>query len=351
MVVATHNRRDKIGKLLDAMALQETSAPFEVVVVDDGSSDGTWEELERRRERPAVRLRALHRDRAGGPAAARNEGWRAAHGEHILFTDDDCEPHPGWVEALSQALRSGDLGMAQGLTRPRHEEWDGSGPFARTMWVMEEDGFYATCNMGYRREILERIGGFDERFRHPFGEDTDLAWRAIDTGAKAAFVPEAVVFHTVWPSSWTAHLRDRLRREGTVQAVSNHPVLRERFYRPYWYQGSHPRALAAAAGVALAAVAASMAGAAGRSSTAVSGRSSTGAGTRGRRPASTGRAAGLVVAGAALCAPYVHYRLVDRPLMCRPRNRAPVIALAWVADLVEVAVLARASVRHRTLLL
>lgn len=255
---------------------------------------------------------------------ARNAGWRASRGEIVLFTDDDCRPAPGWVTVLSAALqeRGAAVGLAQGLTQPEREHWDGSGPFARTMWVLEEDGFYATCNMAYRRSLLEELDGFDEQFRHPFGEDTDLAWRAIEKGAEAVFVEDAVVFHAVWPSSWPAHVRDRRRRESMVLAARLHPQLRARFYRPYWYQGSHARALLAGAGLGLAAVLAAP---------------------------PVGRRAGMLAALAA--APYVHYRLTERRLPCRPRNEPAVIALALLADLIEVGVLARASARYRTLLL
>lgn len=332
VVVATHQRRDRLGRLLDALEAQEDPGRggFEVVVVDDGSTDGSWDELRRRQALGGLRLRVLRRDRAAGPATARNLGWRSCSGELVAFTDDDCYPEPGWLRALVAPLDRGDADLVQGVTRPERSAWDGSGPFARTMWVLDEDGFYATCNMAYRRSVLESTGGFDERFRRPFGEDTDLAWRAIEAGARTAFVDQALVHHEVWPSSWWAHVRDRTRREGIVLAAALHPELRSRFYRPHWYQASHPRAVAAAAGLGLGLV-------------------GLGLGLVGLiRPATVPR---LLLAGPFLGAPYVRYRLTERRLPCRNRNLAPVIALAWAADLFEVGVLGRASVRYRALLL
>lgn len=323
VVVATHRRRPLLGRLLDALEAQDWPGEgFEVVVVDDGSDDGTWELLQHRAGGVSGAVRRLLPIRIdpAGPATARNRGWRASSGEVIAFTDDDCRPDPAWLANLVGRLQASGAGMAQGVTRPDPSEWDGSGPFARTMWVLEEDGFYATCNMAYQRDVLERVGGFDGRFRRAFGEDTDLAWRAIEAGTGTVFAPEALVFHEVWPSSWRAHLRDQVRREGIVLALRQHPRLRDRFYRPVWYQGSHPRALGAALGLLLAA-----------------------GGVR-RTPAAA-------LAGAALAAPYVHYRLYRRRLPCRARNLPVVVALALVADLFEVAVLARASLRYRKLLL
>ena len=298
VVVATHNRRALLARLLAALEAQ-TWEELEIVIVDDGSADGTWEELERVAASGTRPVRVLRQDRPGGPAAARNRGWRAARGSIIAFTDDDCVPTPGWLEALVAPIDAGRAELTQGVTEPPREQWDGSGPFARTMWVLEE------------------AGGFDERYGRPFGEDTDLAWRAIEAGARTAFVEDAVVRHEVWPSSWPAHVRDRARREAIVLAAREHPQIRDRFWRPRWYQGSHPWAVLAAAGGVVALAAPGWAR----------------------------------LSGAALAAPYVHYRLAVRRLPCRPRNVAPVIALALVADLVEVGVLAAASVRYRSLLL
>jgi GT2 family glycosyltransferase len=338
VVVSTHQRRDLLARLLDALAAQELDRPFEVVVVVDGSTDGTSEMLQARAQEAsraagtagtagALRgwLQVLVQNPALGPAGARNRGWRAASGEVVVFTDDDCYPAPGWLAALVGALAESGSGLAQGVTRPERSAWDGSGPFARTMWVLEEDGFYATCNMAYRRDVLEKVGGFDERFRRPFGEDTDLAWRALESGATATFVADAVMYHQVWPSSWKAHLRDRHRREGIVLAARLHPQIRDRFYRRHWYQGSHHRALLAAAGLAAALA---------------------GLPSRSRAP----RLLSFVL-GVAWTAPYLDYRLRERRLPCRTRNLAPVIALALVADLYEVGVLAAASAKYRTLLL
>jgi len=323
VVVATHQRRELLGLLLESLEAQEGMAPgeMEVVVVDDGSSDGTWEFLQERQNSVPFPLHPVRRSTAGGPATARNEGWRAAAADLILFTDDDCRPAAGWVRTLLGVLEADpDIGLVQGRTEPRREEWEGSGPFARTLLVVDEDGYYATCNMGYRRAWLEELDGFDEQFRQPYGEDTDLAWRAIKAGAGTRFEPAALVHHAVIPSSWPAHVRDRRRRQWIVLTTQRHPELRSRFHHRYWYEASHPRALLAAAGLLGAA-----------------------AGVVSGRP--------LAAAGAVLVAPYVRYRLVERRLPSRPVNQPAAIALALVADLFEVGVMARASARYRTLVL
>jgi GT2 family glycosyltransferase len=151
------------------------------------------------------------------------------------------------------------------------------------------------------------------------GEDTDLAWRARHLGASTAFVADAVVWHDVWPSDYVAHLRDMRRREGAVLAFSKHPDLRRQLDSGVFLLASHPPALVATASLALLAA----------------------------RPRSPGR--WIAAAGAGLW-----YAWVCRKHRPNPRHRrqwAVIVPLALVADLYEFAVMARASIRYRTLLL
>jgi hypothetical protein len=162
------------------------------------------------------------------------------------------------------------------------------------------------------------VGGFDEAFRHPAGEDTDLAWRALDLGARAVFVPDALVDHDVRPSSVTGQVRDTVRWGSIALVVSRHPQVRGLLESRFFWRTSHRSALLAAAG--LVAV----------------------VGLRGAR-----RGVGL-----AAVAPYLHLRLVAKPLPhTSRRDRLRLVPAALLVDLSEVAVLAAASARYRTLVL
>jgi glycosyltransferase involved in cell wall biosynthesis len=86
-----------------AIARQHLTS-FELIVVDDGSTDDTAEAIERLGAHSAFDLRLVRQPRSGGPASARNQGWRAARAEFVAFTDDDCEPAPGWLSILVQCL-------------------------------------------------------------------------------------------------------------------------------------------------------------------------------------------------------------------------------------------------------
>src|SRR3954451_21930647 len=98
--MATHNRRERLIAMLDSLRAQTVGRDrFEVIVVDDASSDGTQEELERQVARGDLGLKVIRRDTGGGPAVARNAGWRAASAVLVAFTDDDCVAVPEWLEA------------------------------------------------------------------------------------------------------------------------------------------------------------------------------------------------------------------------------------------------------------
>jgi glycosyltransferase involved in cell wall biosynthesis len=200
VVVPVHNRRELLRGLLDALATQ-TFDDFEVVVVDDGSDDGSAEEAaeDARAGRP---VRVVRTARAGA-VAARRTGVAAARGELLAFTDSDCTPHARWLEEGVAALDAG-ADVANGPTRP-------AGPVGvldHSVWSGEE-GLYPTCNVFYRTAAYGAVGGFDpdaarrlgfragtRARRLGFGEDTLLAWRVRRSG-RAAFAPDAVVEHRV----------------------------------------------------------------------------------------------------------------------------------------------------------
>lgn len=243
VVVATHNRAGQLGELLHSLRAQTLPADrFEVVVVDDASSDATAEVLRSEEARNELRLTVIRRERSAGPATARQQGWRAAGGELVAFTDDDCVADPRWLEAGLTACAAHPGGFVQGRTQPppgeleRLDPW--TRPFVRILDVPELDPGFQTCNMFYPRALLERVGGFDtDAFgREPGGEDSDLAWRAIGSGARAAFAPEARVYHAVNRLGPVGKLRFAARWTTPLRAYVRHPELRRAHfrYRFFW---------------------------------------------------------------------------------------------------------------------
>jgi glycosyltransferase involved in cell wall biosynthesis len=320
VVVPTFNRPDRLGRLVSALEAQDYDGAFEVVIVDDGSPAETRRTLDAIAARTPLRLRVIHHDRNRGPAAARNTGWRAARGALVAFTDDDCVPTPAWLSSLVHGFAAADV--VQGRTVPDPTgTW---GPWSRSVTAEAED-YFATCNVAYRRTVLDAADGFDPAFRLAC-DDTDLALRAKAGGARTTYAPEALVHHEVSPSDLGAWWRERPRWEGVALVLARYPQMRSVMHNRVFWRPSHPPALAAAAGTTGLCAALL------------------------RRPTPASLVA--VGASAALLAPYVRYRTRVEPLPgVGPRRRLLLMPVALAADLREIWVLARASARYRTFVL
>jgi glycosyltransferase involved in cell wall biosynthesis len=200
VVAATFNRATRLERLLEGLRAQTLPASeFEVVIVDDASTDSTAEVLERAARAGDLALEVIRKPANEGRASARQSGWRATAAPLVAFTDDDCVPDPGWLEAGLAACEANPETIVQGRTEPDPAEVESLGPFSRTVRVEAYDPAFQTCNIFYPRSVLERVGGFDvEAFgRVHGGEDSDLAWRAIESGTPAVFAAGPLVHHAV----------------------------------------------------------------------------------------------------------------------------------------------------------
>ena len=189
VVIPTFNRPDHLSRLLEAL-VRQTFPDFEVIIVDQSSSAVTLPiGLEQK-----LRVKLVY-SKERGPALARNKGWREAQGVVLAFTDDDCLPHPDWLERAAQCFDREFLAGLEGRIRTTKF----GDPRYRTT---TNDGFHGigfmTANLFLRRDLVERVGGFDERFTQAFREDTDLAWRVLDFG-DIPYSADVVVYHPPHP--------------------------------------------------------------------------------------------------------------------------------------------------------
>lgn len=241
VVFATRDRAGRLAALLESLR-EQTVGPdrFEVVVVDDGSRDDTPEVLRAEQDRGVLALRWIRNERAKGPAAARNAGWRLADAPFVAFTDDDCRASSGWLAAGLAAWEEVPTRLVQGRTDPDPREQDRDGPFARTLRVHQLGPYFQTCNVFYPRSLLEATGGFDEQtFTVPGGEDADLAWRCFDAGAEAVFASEARVMHAVHRLGPLGKLRVAWRWHETMRLYARHPELRSTLTYGLFWKKSH----------------------------------------------------------------------------------------------------------------
>lgn len=206
VVIPTYNRMDTLPEVLDALDTQEEPPEFEVIVVDDGSTDGTWEYLEERRSSiPTLTLRQEN----AGPALARNWGVERASGDRVAFLGDDTVPQRGWLRAHAEAATSfGDhpLLAVIGYTawHPRMK----LSPFLRYIneyglqfgYALIEDrddvpfNFFYTSNLSLPRRALAEEP-FDLGFPYPAWEDIEVAYRLKKQGLRLVYRPEAQVLH------------------------------------------------------------------------------------------------------------------------------------------------------------
>jgi glycosyltransferase involved in cell wall biosynthesis len=231
VVIPARNAAATLPATLAGLERQVDPPAFEVFVVDDGSDDATVE-LAR-----ASRLGVEVLTTAGGegPAAARNLGCRAARGEVLVFVDADCDPADDWLRRLVDATHAAEL--VQGAVLP--PEGARIEPFDRFLAVSSEYGLYQTANLAIKRELFERIGGFESIVKpeggKELGEDAWLAWRARRAGARSAFAPDALVRHVVFPRDAGGYLDEQSRVQWFPTLVKLMPELRAVFLYRRWF--------------------------------------------------------------------------------------------------------------------
>jgi glycosyltransferase involved in cell wall biosynthesis len=309
VVCATYRRPQALARLLGALARQDLGLPFEVVVSDDGSGD--LAETRALVAASPLDVRLLEHPVNRGQASARNDGWRAARADVVAFTDDDCQPAPGWLRAGLSRMAAGDV-VVVGRVDPDPAQADRQGPWSRSLTV-HDARFLQTANAFYRRSDLEAVGGFDEALRHG-GEDTDLGMRVLGLGRRSEYADDALVLHDVRPCTVRQLARESATRWTDLPlVVRKHPVLRTTAtHRRWFWKRSHPGTLLALGGLALAPV----------------------------------QPAALLLLG-----PWLVDRGWRHPPYGPRRDRLRVLPGAFVVDVAEVVGCVRGSVRHRSLLL
>ncbi len=211
VIVPAYQAADTIGACLDALIAQTVpAAQYEVIIVDDGSTDGT-DEIAARYATAGVRT--ISQPNAG-PAAARNAGAVAARGALLLFTDADCAPAAGWMAALTAPFVDGRVVGAKGvyLTRqrgivPRFTQLEYQDRYDR-MAGAETIDFIDTYSAAYRRDVFLANGGFDPAFL--IDEDQEFSFRLTEKGYRLVFAPEAKVYHRHNPTL-AAYIRRKFR--------------------------------------------------------------------------------------------------------------------------------------------
>ena len=226
VISAVYNEGANIERFMQSL-LGQTRIPDEIILVDDGSTDSTPMLIEQQAiQQPRIKL---IRQANQGPASARNQGWRAVASDICLFTDGDCVPEINWVEKIEQILlRHPDAGGAAGTytTLNQHSS------LARVIGLEiawryrhkpETIDAHGAYNLAIRKNLLESVGGFNEKYPVPSGEDWDLTYK-ISAQAPIYFEPEAIVGH-FHPDRLGWYLKNQERRAfDRIRVYRDHPA-------------------------------------------------------------------------------------------------------------------------------
>jgi GT2 family glycosyltransferase len=235
VIVPTYRRLEGLERLIDALGKQTLPfARWELVIANDRSGPPFDQAIDELAAKAPFRARVVHLETNGGPARARNSAWRSSSARFLAFTDDDCIPRPGWLASGFERLQScPNVGIVQGrTTRPTGSENYRITCFTVVREVLEPTPWFEGCNLFWRRDALEEVGGFDE-FLGRFGEETSAAWSAMERGWERAWAQDAVVEHELQDRPWKWHLWFHYMDRNTIHLASRHPGLRAEFWRPW----------------------------------------------------------------------------------------------------------------------
>jgi len=238
LAMCTHNHADRLAKTLHSLeALRRSQLPFELLVVNNASTDGTSAILEQTDWRPqGVPVRVVVENKLG-LSNARNRAIAEACGEYIIFFDDDETLGPEWLKEYEQAIRTWQpdaLGgrievLFEGGERPRwlQDELLGfigqlsHGPTPKELSDPSTPIFGG--NFGFRKVVFEQIGTFDADLGrrggdNTGGEDTEIYRRMVDAGMKVRWVPDAVIYHRIEsPKLRKSYFLDLHYRQGRME--------------------------------------------------------------------------------------------------------------------------------------
>ncbi len=222
--LCTYNRRALLGRVMQALFEQDLSpSDYEIVLVDDGSTDGTYDDVIAGL-RPSCALTVV-RQRNAGLAAGRNAGIARARGEVIMFMDDDVLATPGLLSAHLRCHRAHPRAICRGgvINVSSFEDL----PPARYSWRNYSGAYFWTTNVSVPLALLKEAGAFDESFREYGWEDLDVGLRLRNMGVPSILAKDALVYHykpPAPPGAFAGMARQaRAQARTAVQFIDKHP--------------------------------------------------------------------------------------------------------------------------------
>ena len=211
IIIPAYNSENTIIPCLKSLTKQDYSGKYEIILVDDGSTDKTSSKAK------TIKGVTVLKQKNAGPAKARNTGVRASKGDIIMFTDSDCIADRSFITEMAAPLRNKKIAGVQGKYKTRQQGMIPEFIQAEIEERYEMLGktkyidFIGTYAAAYKRKEYLSVGGFDESFPTASGEDVDLSFRIADAGHKMVFAPKAIIYHT-HPDKIKKYIRMRYLR-------------------------------------------------------------------------------------------------------------------------------------------
>jgi glycosyltransferase involved in cell wall biosynthesis len=231
VVVPTYNRADLLKRCIESLIAQNFPKDrFEIVIVDDGSTDNTSDVVKKLQEEISLPVIKYFRQENKGPGAVRNLGIKNSQGPIIAFTEDDVIVDKNWIKAALPYFKQPDVAGVDGLTK-----WEGVENLR--LFSGNDKRNFIPCNIFYRKAIIEEIGGFDSRFYNShfqlyFREDSDLAFSVLERNWKIVHVAQAVVTHPALHHSFGNVIRSTKRYYFDPLLYKKHKILYRRMIEP-----------------------------------------------------------------------------------------------------------------------
>ena len=204
LIIPAHGRLQETAGLLSSLA--QSQASYAIILVDDGTETPLSKQLP---AYPGLRLTHLRNPSRQGPAVARNLGLTNASTRYVAFTDNDVSVSPTWIETLYQHLCAAPEDVAGVGGRVIDDGRNLVGRYCTCLRLLDpykvsgRVAYLVTANCMFRRAALIKVGGFDESFEVPGGEDTELSFRVLAAGFRLECCERAVVTHH-YRGSWLA---------------------------------------------------------------------------------------------------------------------------------------------------
>lgn len=221
VIIPTYNSEKTISKCLESI-LDSDYSSFEVIVVDDGSTDNTINIVKKHAVRHFIKEHS-------GPAIQRNFGARRAKGEVLLFTDSDCIVSKDWIKNMVGRIKDNVVGVC-GIYKNLNEDSlvsryiQGEIEYRHSFLFREGNtDAIGTFSAGYRKDIFFKFGGFDESFPAASGEDFDLSYKLKEAGHKLVIEPRARVWHPHVRTLKEYFIQQFFRAYWRVLLYSKHP--------------------------------------------------------------------------------------------------------------------------------